>query len=330
MNTKNLYDNQIIANYPALCVLLDIESVIGKGKELFLSKLHRYCSYSKDKHKFIIHEVYEVPLPKINTSQESLIIESVLLDYLSRNMVIDDEEVVSYVYLSKKELYLLAGLGTQVFFNSRNNSNRLGKSREQSEVDFFRDSSVKMQNSVASLVRSLINRHIVHIVPVYVYLDMATNSLDKVEASSDLSTKINEVYGECLRAADIDCSSEFMVARKNLSTLYYNKVNKLLMDRYNIRAVRRKYRFSFTNQIKSRIEAMQKEVSYVLGQKIETNSSMMLFLERKLQENAEKSLYLSQLDLETKKIITGEELKERYIREYKELIETIKLTEEVS
>lgn len=62
----NLQQGQVIKNYKELCSLLGLEIKGGKSKEIQIKDIERYCKLNRDGHKFIIEEVYEKPLPKVD------------------------------------------------------------------------------------------------------------------------------------------------------------------------------------------------------------------------------------------------------------------------
>lgn len=83
-----LIKGQIFKNYKAICEWLNVKPTNGKGKEYHLKEFERYCKYYKEGHKYIIDEVYETPLIKIenrggnnnkyNGLLDDLIVESLL------------------------------------------------------------------------------------------------------------------------------------------------------------------------------------------------------------------------------------------------------------
>lgn len=331
MNTANLQPNQTIANYSSLCKLLDIKQSSGKSKQLTLESLKRYCSYTRDKHKFHIKEVYEVPITKAVRSNSKWItdIEIVLLDYLARTLVDKDKDTVKFVYMSKRELILLIGLCREVFFTDRLEALTVPiLDKTQAEIDFFADSSQQINNIVRSLLSNLTARRIVYIrESVYLYRE---NGKVK-EANEVLATKISEVYGKCLSHPKINASSEFIVAAKGLSELYYNMADSMLKDELGLVGVHSRISFSFTNYLEERITKMKQSLEFVRGKRLETNNKMLDFLDKKLHERADSFIFLPFIrHPKTKEVDTtsGERLKEKYRQEYKEfLLNTISIEE---
>ncbi len=62
----NLEKGQVIKNYKELCKLLGVKPTKGKGRNYHIAEFERYCTYTKQGHKFIIEEVFAEPKPKVD------------------------------------------------------------------------------------------------------------------------------------------------------------------------------------------------------------------------------------------------------------------------
>lgn len=62
MNIDKLYEGQVIKNYKELCELLNVSSMNGSGKLAKLKKLKLYCNYHNEGHKFVIDEIFKIPI----------------------------------------------------------------------------------------------------------------------------------------------------------------------------------------------------------------------------------------------------------------------------
>ena len=88
INTSNLKIGQVVKNYKELCALLEEEVKTGKSKQLQLDNLKRFFEWEKAGQKFIITDIYDTPLPKVdgrssgNNSKYVKCIELLLLHYL--------------------------------------------------------------------------------------------------------------------------------------------------------------------------------------------------------------------------------------------------------
>lgn len=65
MNLDNISNGMIVKNYNSMCEILEEEiRKSGKGRMLQIAEWERYFDFDKDGHKFIIKEIYEIPMPK--------------------------------------------------------------------------------------------------------------------------------------------------------------------------------------------------------------------------------------------------------------------------
>lgn len=87
MKLENLKKEMIVKNYKELCSILDEKSTTGKSKQLQLERWKRYFDYEKQGYKFIIKEVYNIPLPEDFSANDvySRYIQTILTKCLKEN-----------------------------------------------------------------------------------------------------------------------------------------------------------------------------------------------------------------------------------------------------
>ena len=68
MEIENLTEGMEIKNYKELCNILNIETKAGNSKKAQLRELERCCNYVKEGNKFIIKEIYPIPIKKVYPS----------------------------------------------------------------------------------------------------------------------------------------------------------------------------------------------------------------------------------------------------------------------
>jgi len=116
-----------IQNYKSLCAILEEKIKTGKSKQLQLEEFARYFRYHKEGNKFIIDEIYETPVIKMNarggahnTTEYIKNIENLILDlllqkgnsrtlgfgrvFLSKNQLLKEFEMINdnYVYCKRR------------------------------------------------------------------------------------------------------------------------------------------------------------------------------------------------------------------------------------
>lgn len=84
MNLKNIVIGMIIKNYKELCFLLEEPILDGNSKKAQMKEWSRYFDFEKQGHKFIIKEIYDIPLPEDFSENDiySKYIQVILTKYL--------------------------------------------------------------------------------------------------------------------------------------------------------------------------------------------------------------------------------------------------------
>lgn len=116
MNVKNLSNGMIVKNYNDMCKLLDEKIKSGCSKKSQLIDWERFFKYHKDKHAFVIDEVYEheKPKPPRKDSVYAKLTELVLLNKLSL-------EKNCEVEMSKYSLYQYLGFCNETYISPERN-----------------------------------------------------------------------------------------------------------------------------------------------------------------------------------------------------------------
>lgn len=90
MTLDNICNGLIIKNYKELCSLLDEDEKTGESRNSQHKEWNRYFKYVKDGHKYIIEDVYDIPMNKIDCRNKGnnaiyiKYIETILLYLLSQ------------------------------------------------------------------------------------------------------------------------------------------------------------------------------------------------------------------------------------------------------
>lgn len=110
-----LTKGQIIKNHRELCEILGLEYTKGKGREYQIREFERYCTYHKEKQKYIVDEVFPEPKEKIDgranngqhvkTMKYGDLMDNILLYYLM-DAEISDTVDVTINYLFQNDIIL--------------------------------------------------------------------------------------------------------------------------------------------------------------------------------------------------------------------------------
>lgn len=119
-NINKLKHGFIINNYKVLCSILEWQEVAGSMRTAQLNILKRYVNYDREGHKFIISNIYNHPLPKIDgnikRSDYRCIGVCMLLAVLEKR----SENTENIIYMTKRDIMFSLGLvnpNYQKFFN---------------------------------------------------------------------------------------------------------------------------------------------------------------------------------------------------------------------
>lgn len=167
INTSNLKVGQVVKNYKELCALLEEEVKTGKSKQLQLDNLKRFFEWEKVGQKFIITDIYDTPLPKVdsrssgNNSKYVKCIEILLLRYL-----LDKKDYTAT--LTKRSWWQILGM----INNKYNQIERDKEKREELQKNnpiltsyeikhFYQRSNKKLQQILFSALNSLSSRKLI-------------------------------------------------------------------------------------------------------------------------------------------------------------------------
>ncbi|EIW6613677.1 hypothetical protein QTI99_06330 [Clostridium perfringens] len=144
MRIENLEVGKVIKNYKELCGLLGIKVTSGKSKKLQLEDLERYCVYHKEGNKFVVDEIYENPLPKLDgriNGNNNVYVEEIgdiLVEYISNNKRADNK-----VLLSFSKIINVLGLVNNTYTVANNKKSELADilNIELSAIHYFYNTS---------------------------------------------------------------------------------------------------------------------------------------------------------------------------------------------
>jgi len=116
-----LKEGQLIKNYKDLCDILHIEPLGGESKKAQIKELSRNCRYINQGHKFLIQEIYNIPLEKKDKRTEGNNqiyvneISKIVLHLLFLNK--------GALFTTKKKLFLSLGMCNQKYLDLLNKKN---------------------------------------------------------------------------------------------------------------------------------------------------------------------------------------------------------------
>lgn len=120
MKIENLKVGMILNNYKALCEILVIKPKTGASKLSQLKEFNRFFIHHRDGNKYIIDDIFELPLPKLNKLDSTIYgkeIDALILDLLAKNLKINKRTIV----IGKQKLLTeFAMINANYFYGLRN------------------------------------------------------------------------------------------------------------------------------------------------------------------------------------------------------------------
>lgn len=191
INTSRLQVGQVIKNYKELCALLGEEVKTGKSKQLQIDNMKRFFEWEKAGQKFIITDIYDTPLSKVdgrssgNNSKYVKCIELLLLRYLLNKK--------NYTAtLTKRNWWQILGM----INNKYNQIERDKEKREELQKNnpiltsyeikhFYQRSNKKLQQILFSALNSLSSRKLIE----YEIETVIVKEDDKGRMQHEIATK---------------------------------------------------------------------------------------------------------------------------------------------
>ena len=249
MKISKLSEGMTFKNYKELCIFLDIPIRNGKSKILQLEDLSRYCTFTKDKQKIIINEIFAEPLPKIdlrsegNNSKYVEHIQAQILHTLSKteghkytitkNNLFESLGMVNHMYLDKALVLKLLPKKDSRF--TKFNINHLYLRVNDRFTRILFDSLNSLEN------RCLLTYNDLYMV-VRIDEDGIEHHLKATELEEALITSIKYNVLQ-----DMKLNSVMQVMFKFKTEEFYRRVNKKLKD-YNIDYAYKQIELLFTKK----------------------------------------------------------------------------------
>lgn len=121
---EELKVGQVFKNYKAICEWLRVKPASGNTKISHMKEFDRYCTYHKEGNKFVIDEVYDIPMDKVDKRENNggRVYRKEYKEYLPT----EDEDCLNGVYAIAKDNEIYIG-STCDSFRSRFKGHKTGK-----------------------------------------------------------------------------------------------------------------------------------------------------------------------------------------------------------
>lgn len=235
MTIQNLKQGQVIKNYKELCKILDIKVKAGDSKKAQLKELARYCKFTREGFKYIIEEIYNKPLEKVDNRGKSensrnhniyaKYLDILLIDYFS---TLDVNKKYFYTTYSLAESVKLINHNYQTAINNKNkffwwfyDENTEENLNKQIIFDFFNRTKSTIKNIIRESLKRFEADNLINFKEGYIIY--YSNVLRIVtEEEKEIIIKIeNELLKE------LDIKSKFQLQfNDSLRMKYYKKLKE--------------------------------------------------------------------------------------------------------
>lgn len=286
---SNLHESDIIKNYKTLCALLNEPEQAGNSKKSQHKEWQRYFDYEKVGQKYIITEIYSIPLPvtdKRSLGNASIYvhhIELILLNYLSKQQGYTTT-------LTLKKLFLLMGIINQNYIEENKDELKLQNDNitDYQINHFYQRTYQKLRKILFDTLRNLKNRCLI--------------DYEEITMINIIEPDINEILHTSIRPATDEEKKNILIIKKivlnemSLDSItlvhlkfkhreFYNRVNELLKEEYNINYIYTDIKILFNHE--HIIQALQQAELNI--QKIMLNTKVINAVNEQAKYNLEKS-----------------------------------------
>jgi len=301
LKVEKLSVGMIVKNYKELCALLEVDILEGNSRKAQLKDFERYFSYHKQGHKFILDEIYKVPLsPNNNITQYIPIIEKLILHH-----IVNEGYLKERLYIPKSKLLKLLKMINKQYSEFKYKQMRLSHNTgipKETILDFYRTSDDLLERNTEKALNSLVSQSLIqwqhvftvvevdkienedillqHETVIDEYGDMEENSIYKShylmrkhrEATEEETKAILRIQHELLNKYNLNTLQEVM--KIGIAEKFYNEVREQLQKEYNLITYYKSYEMIFNSD---HIEA--KYNSSVDQFILESKEEISLFLE---------------------------------------------------
>lgn len=266
MNLKNITVGQVIKNYKGMCNLLEEKELSSNSKIAQLKEWSRYFSFEKDGQKFIITEIYDIPLVKNDDRAKGNntiyvdYIEILLMHYLSHKEEYTDT-------FSTKELYQILAFVNNNYLQYRQNKNidKVLKDLEHTVVtkfdvnNFISRTQYNFNKILFRALNSLKSRRLLEYQEL-IYIAKIIDEQQEHEIATDCEIeKILAVEKQVLSEMGFNKMQSVFLSFS--VDKFYNRVNEILMEKYQWLYSYKRYKVIFlSEQIKNEIPQVEIEL----------------------------------------------------------------------
>lgn len=247
----NIEVGDIIKNYGSLCEILNVEPVTNNntnGKTAHMKEFSRYFDFERHGHKFLITDVYDVPLEK--DDQRSKGNNSIYVKYIElllMNKLAREENYTCTI--TKKGMYQFLGLVNDNFENVSYDS-IMQKNTQINNFDlnhFYQRANQKLDRILFSALRNLKNRCLISYFEEIVIIQRNEDGSTYKMIANDREIKcIDSVKKQVLDEMGLISLTQVFLKFKGYN--FYLRVNEILKEQFNWEYTYKQYKLIYTHK----------------------------------------------------------------------------------
>ena len=230
---KNIKIGQIIKNYKELCKIFNLPLKAGNAKKAQFKELDRYIKYHKHGNKFVIDEIYSIPLSKVDNRGKSegsrnnniygKFIDPILTDFFCnrKNKIL---------YYTTNQLAVIAGIINKnygvAFSNKSDFLNFSAKDitiNKSAETDFFGIVKGSLKDSIKSSLKRLQKNGYIKFKETYL-LSYQYEARGTTEEENMIIEKIEKSVFEKMKKEEKITTKNQLQYNDKLRKIYYNEI----------------------------------------------------------------------------------------------------------
>lgn len=241
---QNIEIGKTYKNYKNMCDVLQEPIKNGKSKTYQIEEWKRYFNFEKVGQKFLVTEIYQVPLKnedlrnKGNNSIYVQYIELLLLNQLAK-------EPNWRCALTKQKLFEILGLTNKKYKEKPYKElMEFNSSIKTFDINhFYQRANQKLEQILFGALKNLKNRCLISYSEQIVIVDQ--NNETKIASDKEIKL-INSIYKQVLN--EMKYISLTQVFLKFKGDDFYNRVNEILYERYKWQYTYKQYKLIYTKE----------------------------------------------------------------------------------
>ncbi len=286
--------------YTELCRLIDAPILTSNSKTAQTKEWERYFNYTREKSKFVIHSIYEVPLKKTLRKVEDNLscYSSTLLSYFAYeggDVFVKEFQVFEICGFIGDEFYPYKKRISLEYMNDSKDKTFPNVSKQEA-YNFYRKSSSYLHDCVKGMLKSLRIREIIVWDKTIRCFDTKLNK-NRFCTDEEINEIVNgielDLFNELILNDDhlikYKVKNKFLISITGNNTKFYKLRNQRAKEYLNISNLEDGYRISFTINSIDNLDDFKIDDKTIRDNKIKTNKFIMKNIKARARKDFDKN-----------------------------------------